>query len=56
MLLKLTAFFSGVIVGKEHQGLIECFSTAMGFLLAMTGTVCLMQMISVVCFMRGVQL
>lgn len=56
ILLKLTAFFSGVIVGKEHQGLIECFSTAMGFLLAMTGTVCLMQMISVVCFMRGIQL
>ena len=56
LLLKLTAFFNGVIVGKEHQGLIECFSTAMGFLLAMTGTVCLLQMISVVCFMRGVQL
>lgn len=55
LLLKLTAFFSGVISSKQNQELIECFSTAMGFLLAMTGVVCLLQLISVVCFMRGVQ-
>lgn len=55
LLLKLAAFFCGVISNKQHQSLIECFSAAMGFLLAMTGVVCLLQLISVVCFMRGVQ-
>lgn len=53
-LLKLTGFLSGVIGSKSCQELIDCFSTAMGLLLAMTGTVCLMQLICVICFMRGV--
>ena len=55
LFLKCTAFFCGVISGKENQELIDSFSTAMGFLLAMTGAVCLLQLISIVCFMKGVQ-
>ncbi len=53
LMLKLTSFFSGIIGNSKICLLIETFSVAMGFLLAMTGTSCLMQMISVVCFMKG---
>ncbi len=54
MLLKLTGSICGIFGSKEMSGLINDFSTAMGMLLAMTGSVCLMLMISLVCFMRGV--
>lgn len=54
LLLKATAAVSGVIGGKEGNGLIKDFSVAMGFLLAMTGAVCAMQLVSIVCFMKGV--
>ena len=39
---------------KQTNVLIKDFSGAMGILLAMTGTVCLFLMISIVCFMKGV--
>lgn len=55
LLLKLTAFFADVTGHKPSSELISCFSAAMGFLLAMTGAVCLLQLISIVCFMKGVQ-
>lgn len=54
MLLKLTGAVCSIFGSKEMSGLISDFSTAMGMLLAMTGSVCLMLMISLVCFMRGV--
>lgn len=54
LLLKLTAAVSGVFADKRTTALIQDFSTAMGLLLAMTGTVCLLQIISTVCFMKGV--
>ena len=54
LLLKLTGAICGIFGSKEMSGLINDFSTAMGMLLAMTGSVCLMLMISLVCFMRGV--
>lgn len=53
LLLKLTAAICGVFSGKEITGLIEVFSGAMGILLAMTGTLCLLLLISVVCFLKG---
>ncbi len=56
LLLKLTSFFCNVIGGKDAQSLIDGFSTAMGLLLAMTGVTCLLQLVSVVCFLRGVGL
>lgn len=52
-LLKLTALVSGLFAEKKLVALIEDFSAAMGLLLAMTGTVSLLLMISIVCFLKG---
>lgn len=54
LILKATAAVSGVFGSKRISGLVKDFSTAMGLLLAMTGSVCLLLLISVVCFMKGV--
>ncbi len=54
LLLKLTSGTCSLFSSKETQTLVNDFSGAMGFLLAMTGTVCLMVFISTVCFMKGV--
>lgn len=54
LLLKITAAVCAVFGSKTISGLIKDFSTAMGYALAMTGTVCLMLMVSIVCFMKGV--
>ena len=43
-----------VFSGKNTAGLIESFSVAMGHILAMTGAVCLMLLVSTICFMKGV--
>ena len=54
LLLKLTAAVCGVFGNKRTAELVGDFSTAMGILLAMTGAVCLLLLISMVCFMKGV--
>ena len=54
LLLKATAAVCSVFGSKSTVGLIEDFSAAMGLLLAMTGSVCLLLLISTVCFMKGV--
>lgn len=54
LLLKLTAAVCAVFGSKNTSELVNDFSTAMGFGLAMTGAVCLILLISVVCFMKGV--
>lgn len=54
LLLKITAAISGLLGSKRMSGVVENFSTAMGLLLGMTGSVCLLQLISTVCFMKGV--
>lgn len=54
LLLKLTAAVCAVFGSKRSSELIGDLSTAMGLLLAMTGTVCLLFLISMVCFMKGV--
>lgn len=54
LLLKLTAAVCGVFADKKQVSIISDFSGAMGLLLAMTGTLCLMLLISVVCFLKGV--
>lgn len=51
---KATAALCGIFGSKAVTALVEDFSSAMGLLLAMTGTVCLMLLISCVCFMKGV--
>lgn len=54
LLLKATAAVCGVFGSKRMTELIGDFSTAMGLLLAMTGSACLLLLISTVCFMKGV--
>ena len=55
MLLKLTAAVCGVFPSQKTAALIKDFSGAMGMLLAMTGTICVLLLISIVCFMKGVR-
>lgn len=54
LLLRLTGAVCAVFGIKRCTDLINCFSTAMGLVLAMTGSVCLLQLISTVCFLKGV--
>ncbi len=54
LILKLSAAVCGVFGTKRCSELIADFSGAMGLLLAMTGAVCLMLLVSTVCFMRSV--
>lgn len=54
LMLKLTAGICGMFSVKSPVRLISDFSGAMGMLLAMTGAVSLLLMVSVVCLMRGV--
>ena len=54
LLLKATASVCAIFSDKQCTSLIEDFSSAMGLLLAMTGAICLILLISLVCFLRGV--
>lgn len=54
LLLRLTGAICAVFGVKGCTELIGQFSASMGLLLAMTGSVCLLQLISTVCFLRGV--
>lgn len=54
LLLRVTAGICGVFGTKQPVSLIKDFSGAMGLLLAMTSAVCLILLISTVCFMKGV--
>ena len=54
LMLRFTGAVCSIFGSKGVCALIQNFAAAMGFLLAMTGSVCLMLLISTVCFMRGV--
>ena len=54
LLLKVTSAICGTFGLKRTTSLIEDIHDAMGLLLAMTGAVCFMLLISTVCFMKGV--
>lgn len=54
LLFKITAAICEVFGNKGSSGLIKDFSSCFGFLLAMTGTICLLFLISTVCYMKGV--
>ena len=54
LLLKITTAVCGVLGSKETVGLAQDFTTGMGLALAMTGTVCLLLLISLVCFIKGI--
>ena len=53
LVLKALGIMCSVFEVKSVTELIGDFSTAMGLLLAMTGAVCLMLIISTICFMKG---
>mgnify|MGYP002515797746 CR=1 FL=1 len=54
LFLKFTAALCSLLGVRQLTELTGDFSTAMGLLLAMTGSVCLLLLISTVCFLRGV--
>lgn len=54
LIMKAAGAVIGIYGSKSTVCLIRDFTGAMGFLLAMTGTVCLLFLISTVCFMKGV--
>ena len=54
LLLKLTGGVCSAFGPKETSGLVQAFTGAMGFVLAMIGSICVMILVSTVCFMRGV--
>ena len=54
LILKVTAAVCSVFGSKRITDLIGDFSSAMGLMLAMTGSVCLLFLISLVCFLKGV--
>lgn len=54
LILKFTAALAGVVGTKRMCALVEDFSGAMGMVLAMTGSVCLLVLISTVCFLKEV--
>ena len=56
LMLRGLGALCGIFSGKNTAGLIESFSVAMGHVLAMTGSVCLMVLVSTICFMKGVAL
>lgn len=53
LLLKMTGSVCAVFGIKNQCELLKNFSSGMGMVLAMTGTVCLLLLIAVVCFMKG---
>ena len=55
LLLKLTAGACGVFGSKSAVGLIKDFCGVMGFVLAVVGTVSLLLLVSIVCYMKGVR-
>ena len=54
LLLKSAGLVCGIFGPKPTVSLIEDFSVALGILLAVTGSMCLLVLISTVCFMKGV--
>jgi len=54
LMLKVTGAICTSFELKRAAGLIDDFSSAMGMLLGMTGTVCVLLLISTVCFMKAV--
>lgn len=54
LFLKATAGICQMFGHKTSVTLVENFSVGMGFILAMTGAVCVMLLVSIVCFMKGI--
>ncbi len=54
LLLRMTAAICGIFDTKSTARLVQDFSASMGSLLGMTAAVCVMMLLSTVCFLRGV--
>lgn len=54
LVLKCTGGITDTFGYKPTATLVQDFSTGMGMVLAMTGTVCVLLMVSLVCFMKGI--
>ena len=54
LLLKLTAAICEVFGIRQVSALISAFSEAMGLLLAMTSAICIILLVSLTCFLKGV--
>lgn len=53
LLLKLAGTVCGIFGYKPAADLVQNFTSGMGVVLAMTGTVCVLLLVSLVCFLRG---
>lgn len=53
LMLNITCGIGEMLGAGKHTPLLKDFSTGMGMLFAMTGAVCLLVLISTVCFMKG---
>ena len=54
IMLKLTVSICSIFQVKQYTTLIHGFCSVMGFILAMIGAVCLLLLVSTVCFMKGI--
>lgn len=54
LMLKVSGSICEMFGTKQMSGVVKDFSSAMGLILAMTGTVSLIFLISTICFMKGV--
>jgi len=54
LILKASVLVCGVFGSKTAVMLIEDFSSALGLLLAITGSMCMLLLIGTVCFLKGV--
>jgi len=54
LLLKMTGAICNVFGHKPSAELIQDFSTGMGFIMAMTGTVGMLLLVSLVCYLKGI--
>lgn len=54
LILRMTAAISAVFGSSRVTGMMEAFSSALGILLGMTASACIMIFISTICFMKGV--
>lgn len=54
LILKITGAICGILGPVRMSGMVDCFTSALGFLLGITGASCVMILISTVCFMKGV--
>lgn len=54
LLLKITSGTVEMFGQKQMAGMLKDYAGAMGIVLAMTGSVCLIFLISTICFMKGV--